>query len=94
MLSTGPILMKEVLRQAKEAGVSERTLKRAKANLSVRSDRLHQPGASAHWTWRLSQGCQENGKSAKDAKNTVLEKVGTLAGTLASEPLEMEDEPL
>ena len=36
VLSTGPILAKEVLRQAKEAGVSERTLKRAKANLDVR----------------------------------------------------------
>jgi hypothetical protein len=94
VLSTGPILAKEVLRQAKEAGVSERTLKRAKANLCVRSDRSHEPGVSAHWTWSLPQGCQESGKSAKNAKNTVLEKVGTLAGTLASEPLEMEDEPL
>jgi putative DNA primase/helicase len=86
VLAPGPVLAKEVQRQAKEAGVSDRTLKRAKAKLKVRSRRSAEPGASAHWTWERPQG----GNSAKDAKKTGVERVGTLAGTLP----EMDDEPL
>ena len=37
VLSSGDVLVSEVLRQAKEAGISERTLERAKAKLHVTS---------------------------------------------------------
>ena len=64
VLSVGPILAKEVQRQAKEAAIADRTLKRAKARMGIASRRSVEPGASAHWSWELPNG----DKNAKDAK--------------------------
>jgi putative DNA primase/helicase len=64
VLSVGPILAKEVQRQAKEAAISDRTLKRAKARLGIASRRSVEPGASAHWAWEMPNQV----KGAKDAK--------------------------
>jgi len=70
VLSVGPILAKEVQRQAKEAAISDRTLKRAKARMGIASRRSVEPGASAHWAWELPNRV----KDAKDAKKYRWDK--------------------
>lgn len=57
LLAIGPVAAKEVHRQARDAGVAERTLIRAKGRLGVRSVKA---GPRDGWEWRLSQGCQHN----------------------------------
>lgn len=52
ILEGGPMAANDVKRQAKAAGVAERTLERAKKSLNVVSDRKGF-GADGVWTWRL-----------------------------------------
>jgi hypothetical protein len=56
VLADGPEPVRVVYHEAKEVGISERTLDRAKAVLRVRSVR-RQDGAGACWEWELVQGC-------------------------------------
>jgi len=53
VLSTGEVLVCEVLRQAKEAGINERTLRRAKEGLRVQS-RLIRVGKEGRWAWSMT----------------------------------------
>jgi AAA domain len=53
VLSSGEVLVSEILRQAKEAGISERTLDRAKAKLHVQS-RLIRVGKGGQWAWSMT----------------------------------------
>ncbi len=64
ILGNGPVEAKQVQREAREAGISERTLKRAKAALGVKSERLGAAGqqGGGTWVWGLP-----NVKGAKDA---------------------------
>jgi hypothetical protein len=55
-LKNGPVLATEVESQAKEADISECTLKRAKAKLSVQSKK---DGPNGGWRWYLVQEVQE-----------------------------------
>lgn len=48
VLSDGPVRSKQVLAEAREAGIAERTLKRAKSRLSVASIKQ-----ADRWTWQL-----------------------------------------
>lgn len=52
MLADGPVAQTEVKEKAEAAGISEKTLKRAKAQVGVRS---HKTGfASSTWVWELA----------------------------------------
>lgn len=53
LLKAGPLSVKEIDLAANGAGISERTLKRAKAKLRVVSDRTGGIGAEGWWAWRL-----------------------------------------
>lgn len=53
ILSGGPVSAKEVVRQATEAGVAERTLRRAKVTLGVEAVKKGGPGEKGRWLWRL-----------------------------------------
>ena len=53
ILSAGEVAGKEVYRQAREAGISERTLERAKASLKVRAVKVGDV-----WMWRPQDGGQ------------------------------------
>jgi len=53
VLSSGEVLVSEVLRQAKEAGISERSLRRAKEGLHVQS-RLIRVGKEGRWAWSMT----------------------------------------
>ncbi len=73
ILTDGEVEAKEVLREAKAAGIAERTLHRAKKVLGVI---IRKEGYQGKWTWTL-KGCQESPKAAN--KNN-----GNLWGSLAA----------
>jgi len=50
ILAEGPIHQTEVMKKAKQADISESTLKRAKRALDVKSDKEE---FSGKWKWRL-----------------------------------------
>jgi putative DNA primase/helicase len=58
-LGSGPLWAKQVFRDAREAGVTEKTLYRAKAALRVRSQKHGTEG----WIWRLPDNGPEDGQS-------------------------------
>jgi RecA-family ATPase len=72
-LSGGPKPSKYLLGEARQAGHSERTLKRAKSRLGVESRKT-----GTVWEWALRP---EDGKDAKGAKVSTSENLGTV-GTL------------
>jgi hypothetical protein len=53
MLKDGPVASNELTAQAIAAGISERTLRRAKDILGVEAKRGR--GAKAEWKWSLKQ---------------------------------------
>ncbi|MDA8086801.1 MAG: bifunctional DNA primase/polymerase [Nitrospiraceae bacterium] len=80
-LSAGSVNANEVLRQAKRAGISGRTLMRAKKALAVRSEK---PEFGGGWVWRLSaEECQE---SPKDANKYIWHSSANLASFAESGP--------
>jgi hypothetical protein len=52
VLGRGPRPAREVLRQARDRGISQRTLERAKGRLGVVSREVHTSGGR-HWVWSL-----------------------------------------
>jgi len=53
ILADGPMWARQVHGEAHEAGISERTLKRAKAALGVKSEHQGGLGHEGHWQWTL-----------------------------------------
>ena len=51
-LSGGPVRAREIQKNAKVLGISGRTLKRAKAKLGVRADKIGS-GKDSYWEWSL-----------------------------------------
>jgi hypothetical protein len=72
LLADGPVEADEANQQAREAGISERTLDRAKKTLGVKVDKS---GFRGPWLWSLPP------KGAKDATPAYIGNGGTL-GTL------------
>jgi putative DNA primase/helicase len=67
-LSRGAVASKRVQRDAKDAGVSERTLRRAKKDLGVVARKIGAPEDDhQQWVWELPEGGQETPKVAKAA---------------------------
>jgi len=54
LLADGPVVQKKVVSEAREQGISERTLYRAKTELKVKSRKQRAGG----WAWELPQDCQ------------------------------------
>jgi hypothetical protein len=70
-LEDGQRASKDVQREAREAGVSERTLRRAQKRLKIRPRKVGVPGSdSQRWVWELpeAEDGQETPKMAKAAK--------------------------
>jgi putative DNA primase/helicase len=59
LLADGPIESRVVLKEAREAGVSEITLRRAKQAVKVRVEKA---GMRGGWTWRLAECDQDTPK--------------------------------
>lgn len=67
LLAKGPVPAKDVDRDRRAAGISERTLDRAKARLGVRARHEGRPGEAGRWAWWLPEERHEPSKSAKGA---------------------------
>jgi len=65
LLADGPVEVKEVKAEARDAGISERTLARAKAQLCVEAVKVGF-GEHGKWQWLLPK---QAGEQPKDAKN-------------------------
>jgi len=53
VLASGPVAARQVQKQARENGIAERTLSRAKADLRVVVERIGSFGSGGAWHWRL-----------------------------------------
>jgi hypothetical protein len=58
LLADGPVMAKQVIGSARDAGIGERTLRKAKNDLKVKSEKA---GLDGGWVWRLPEGCNEDG---------------------------------
>src|SRR5205085_10824106 len=70
ILEGGPKLSKDIQGEAKEAGISERTLWRAKSSLGIKAHREGAPGTeNQKWSWQLpeTQSGQMDTASADEA---------------------------
>lgn len=89
-LDAGPVAARAILARARDAGISERTLKRAKKQIGAVSEK-----GEDGWSWVLppdnpigtlgTVGTLESVKGAKGAKETTPARVATLADTLGGE---------
>jgi putative DNA primase/helicase len=78
-LANGPKSAKYIFAEARQAGHSERTIKRAKAHLGIESRK-----EAAGWLWGMSAEAEaKQGKDAKGAKDSTSENLGTV-GTLGT----------
>ena len=73
-LAAGPMPAKDVLAQARQDGVSKRTLDRAKKSLNVTTSKA-QGIANGGWSWSLPQGAPQD---RQDASEGNLGDVGNL----------------
>lgn len=71
MLAHGPISSKRILADAKDAGHSEKTLRRAKTQLGIK---VKKTGMQGSWQWHLST------KVAKDTEAGQAKLPGTFEG--------------
>ena len=85
-LAEGPRTAKEIRREAREAGIADRTLARAKAILGVKSRKTTGGGP---WTWELDgppampdQGCQ----GCQECQHGILGTLGILGADEGSPP--------
>ena len=77
ILAEGPIYSNEVKKQAKEAGISERTLWRAKDSLKVKASNQ---GNSWYWHMPDKDVCQSSARSAKEEDIWQTSQVDTDKG--------------
>lgn len=77
LLADGPIEAREAQRQAREAGIMEPTLRRAKAALGIRSYREGGIAASGRWVWAY---CPDTTSPSKMIIPTDIGDVITLDG--------------
>lgn len=77
-LDCGAVSAKEIIKRGREAGHSERTLKRAKGKLKVESRKLGHDGG---WVWEISKGAISGLKAPESAEGCQSSIDGTL-GTL------------
>jgi AAA domain/DnaB-like helicase N terminal domain len=54
LLGAGPMEANEAKRKGREAGITDKTLRRAREKLGVKPYRVGQPGGGGHWMWSLS----------------------------------------
>ncbi len=86
-LQDGPMAAKQVKKNARDADISERTLKRAKADLRVKSTKE----GDGSWTWSLPPGSKE-AKEGQSANPGPLGTVGPLAGSQGTDSPYLSEE--
>ena len=63
-LADGPITAKRIIADAREVGIGERTLRKAKTDLGVKSTKVGHDGG---WTWSLPEVCTEDDQQSLGA---------------------------
>lgn len=84
ILSDGPVAVEDATKQARAAGIADRTLRRAKVSLNVISRKLGGPGTP--WVWELPKMANPEGGS-----NTS--NLGHLTGNEQNHSSELESTP-
>ena len=89
VLADGPLPARDVYRQAEDAGISARTLKRAKSLLGVAAVKAGAPGAGGQgWSWELPKGATSD-EECQQKTVAPFGKSGPLRGE-ETEPAEVE----
>jgi putative DNA primase/helicase len=57
VLADGPLSAKSIIAEARDAGIGERTLRKAKNDIGVKSEKA---GFGGGWVWGLPEGCIED----------------------------------
>jgi len=79
ILAAGPVPARDARRQAREAGVSDATLRRAKDAAGVIIRKVGRPGETGqHWAWSLPEDAHETAKMRKPTGWTSSEPNGHL----------------
>jgi putative DNA primase/helicase len=92
VLVTGPIAMKDIQAEAKEAGLSWATVRRAKDRLGIVAEReSHGRDGGGRWTWAmpLSARCSPPLQDAHPLEVSALQKSEHLAADQAKPPIEI-----
>lgn len=86
-LSSGPRDNKAIKDEAKQAGISERTLLRAKAELKIKSEKVGMPGSHYQkWVWKLpDEGCQAEAEECQSSNAGSLRTNDTSKDSYASD---------
>ncbi len=90
LLADGPVSANEVKKAARGAGIADRTLFRAKTDLSVRVEKT---GFRDGWTWTLPAKAAKNAEDCHAAMHAEVGNLGNLRGDGGNlrEPLDTSD---
>lgn len=80
-LAAGPIASKEILKDARECGIAEKTLRRAQKALGVLAEKKD---FSKGWQWRLPEGHREVAQGGQDGPKVSTRFDGQVGGILAN----------
>lgn len=80
LLAYGPVTAKEVYRLADEAGITRRTLHRAKKKLGVIAAK-EKGGMNGGWAWRLPPKVANNGEGCHNKSVVIFGESGNLRDT-------------
>jgi len=89
-LSLGPVAVKSIMDESRKAGISERTLKRAKAALKVKAEK---GGFDKGWQWVLPEICMKDAKHHEEGQQNRVAPFGNV-GTLREEITKNDEQVL
>jgi putative DNA primase/helicase len=69
ILSAGPMPVKAIMSEARDAGVSAASLRRAARTLQVKSRRVGGLAGAGHWVWQLPEGSAAHEGGCRSAGN-------------------------
>jgi putative DNA primase/helicase len=72
LLADGPMSATEAIAACKQAGIGERTLRKAKDDLKIRSEKT---GLDGGWVWVLPEGCNEAPKALAALQGCSLQQL-------------------
>ncbi len=72
MLSGGPVASEQIKNEARRAGISDATLRRAKNDLGIKASH---PSISSPWQWELPASCSPRSVSCSTPESGQLEQL-------------------
>jgi putative DNA primase/helicase len=80
MLADGPLPANKIFADAKGAGHSDATIRRAKTALGVESRKDGEAGIRGGWVWALPRRCSKNAEDAQQKEVSILGSLDRLGG--------------